>query len=71
MIFSDMRNAKAMLNLETPHLENPDAMLKKLAQSARIVDLARVTAYALGANGGGKRIRDWATAEASGLGMAA
>jgi hypothetical protein len=61
VIFSDMRNATPMLNLETPHLESPDAMLKKLAQPAEIADLTGVTVYILGANGGGKGIRDWQT----------
>jgi hypothetical protein len=36
-------------------------MMKMLAQRAGIADLTGVTVYVLGANGGGKNIRDWQT----------
>lgn len=59
VIFSDMRNATPTLNLEAPHLETVDSMLKKLERRAEIADLTGVTVYVVGANGGGKNIRDW------------
>jgi hypothetical protein len=59
VIFSDMRNATPTLNLETPHLEDVNSMLKKLERHAEIADLTGVTVYVVGANGGGKNIRDW------------
>lgn len=59
VIFSDMRNATRTLNLEAPHLQSPDAMLATLAQPAEIADLTGVTVYVIGANGGGKSIRNW------------
>ena len=61
VIFSEMRNAAAILNLETPHLESPDAMLRMLKRRTGIADLTGVTVYVIGANGGGKDIRDWQT----------
>lgn len=59
VIFSDMRNATPMLNLEAPHLESVDSMLKALERHAQVADLTGVTVYVVGANGGGRDIRGW------------
>lgn len=48
-----------MLNLEAPHLESADTMLKTFARHAEIADLTGLTVHVLGANGGGKNICDW------------
>ncbi len=61
LVYSDMRNATPMLNLEAAHLDSPDTMLTTLTRRAAIADLMGVTVYVVGANGGGKDLRDWQT----------
>ncbi len=61
VVFSDMRNATPTLNLEAPHLASVDSLLKTLERHAGVTDLAGVTVYVVGANGGKRDIRDWQT----------
>ncbi|MGA2435155.1 MAG: hypothetical protein ABSG25_07700 [Bryobacteraceae bacterium] len=54
-----MRIVALTLYLEVPHSKSADSMLKILERRAPVANLTGVTVYAVGANGGGRGIRDW------------
>jgi hypothetical protein len=61
VVFSDMRNATAILNLEVPPSEPQAVVFGRLLAQNRIPDLTGVTVYIAGANGGRTDLPHWQT----------
>ncbi len=57
ILYSDMRNHTRVLDLERPKKLDVEAALR--AVDGKIADLAGVTVYVVGANGGGSDLRAW------------
>ena len=61
MIFSDMRQATNMLDLERPTLVHKTEALQNVVKSNLIPDLYGVEVYALGVDASGKSVNYWQT----------
>ena len=61
IIFSDMRQATSVLDLERPVLVNKTEALQQVAKSHLIPDLHGVEVYALGVDASGKSVNYWQT----------
>jgi hypothetical protein len=59
VIFSDMRNVSPGLNLEARHLKSPSLMIDEITRTHQVADLAGVTVYVAGANGGRRSVEHW------------
>src|ERR1700687_1554246 len=61
IIFSDMRQATRVLDLERPPLVHKTEALQQIAESHLIADLHGVEVYALGVDASGKSVNYWQT----------
>jgi len=61
MIFSDVRQATRMLDLERPTLVHKTEALQQVARSHLIPDLHGVKVHALGVDASGKSVNYWPT----------
>jgi hypothetical protein len=61
MIFSDMRQATSMLDLERPALVRRTEALQQVAKNHLVPDLHGVDVYALGVDSSGKSVNYWQT----------
>jgi len=59
MVFSDMRQATRVLNLERQRLPPPTALVQQVADNKLIADLTGVDAYAEGVDGAGESVAYW------------